>query len=245
MRSAVRCLLGGLLAIGAAAAPGADNTIHVAFGESLEPYVMVDSNSGIEVDIIRAAFAARGLAMAPQYVSQPRLATALEHADIEAVATLGRQSGVRAYYSNTYIAYEDVAITLKSRQIRLTQISDLNQYSVLAFPRATLYLGTEFRTMASNNPRYAGTADQLNQNRLLYRDGIDVVVADRRIFQWMDRKQELQFHEQAQPVDIYHLFPPTTYQLVCRSLSLCETFNQGLKIIQSNGQYDKILATYR
>jgi ABC-type amino acid transport substrate-binding protein len=206
---------------------------------------MANSNNGIEVDIIRSAFAARGITVKPQYVSQPRLASVLDHPEIDAVATLGRQSGIRAYYSNTYIIYEDVAITLKSRQIKLTQVADLSRYNVLAFSRAPIYLGAEFRAMASTNPHYAEVADQLNQNRLLYRGAIDVVIADRRIFQWMDRKQEQQFHEKTLPVNMYHLFAPTAYQLACRSLQLCETFNQGLKAIQSNGEYDRILNTYR
>ncbi|BEV73071.1 MULTISPECIES: ABC transporter substrate-binding protein [unclassified Paludibacterium] len=245
MRSAVRALLCSWLWLGTCLPAGAGTAIRVAFGESLEPYVMVDSNNGIEVDIIRAAFAARGIAVTPQYLSQPRLPSALEQSEIEAVATLGRQSGVHAFFSNTYVAYEDVAIALKQRQLKLAQIHDLEGLNILAFPNATHYLGSEFRALAWRNPHYAETADQINQNRLLYRGAIDVVVSDRRIFQWMDRKQALQFHEKPQPVDIFHLFPPTTYQLACRSQSLCETFNQGLKIIQGNGEYERILNNYR
>ncbi|TDR80693.1 substrate-binding periplasmic protein [Paludibacterium purpuratum] len=244
MRSVVHYLLGCLLVVSAGWAAGAELSIRVAFGESLEPYVMADSNNGIEVDIIRAAFAVRGIAVTPQYVSQPRLATALESPGIDAVATLGRQSGIRTNYSNTYVSYDDVAITLKSRQLKLTQIADLVHYNVLAYSNAKIYLGPEFHVMANKNPHYAEAADQMNQNRLLYRGAIDVVVADRRIFQWMDHKLEPQFHEKPQPVEMYHLFPPTEYQLACRTSVLCDTFNQGLKIIQKNGEYDRILARY-
>lgn len=239
-RIALACLL---IAVCAPVAT-AGQMVRVAFGESLEPYVMADDR-GIEVDIIRAAFQARGYQISPEYFSQPRLPMALEKNEIDAVATLGQQSGVKAAFSDIYISYEDEAITLSERHLSLKDPRELGRYRVLAFAHARQYLGTAFADMANSNPRYSETADQLNQARLLHRGLVDVVIADKRIFQWMSRRQEQQFKEKARPVDEHRLFAPTTYRLACRSPQLCAAFNQGLKDILASGQYQKILDQYR
>jgi polar amino acid transport system substrate-binding protein len=240
-RSFALCLLMSVFACKAIAGP----LVHIAFGESLEPYVMASNNSGIEVEIVRAAFLARGYQIEPEYFSQPRLPMALEKSDIDAVATLGEQSGIKAGYSDVYISYEDEAITLADRHLTLKSPRDLEHLSVLAFSHARSYLGPEFADMARHNPRYSETADQLDQARQLYHGLVDVVIADRRIFLWMSRMQTQQFKEKTLPVDEHRLFPPTAYRLACRTPQLCATFNRGLKDIQANGQYQKILDQYR
>lgn len=240
-----RLIAACLLMLSAAVPACADPVVRIAFGESLEPYVMSSGDSGIEIDIIRAAFQARGYQIHTEYFSQPRLPMALEKEEIDAVATLGQQSGVKAVFSDVYISYEDEAITLADRHLTLKSPNDMQRLSVLAFSHARRYLGPAFADMARRNPRYSETADQLNQTRLMYRGLVDVVISDRRIFQWMSRKQMQQFHERVQPVDEHRMFPPTTYRLACRTPQLCAQFNQGLKDIQANGQYQKILEQYR
>jgi ABC-type amino acid transport substrate-binding protein len=240
-RAVVAALLLSIAAFHAEA--GAD--VCIAFGESLDPYVMDNASRGIEVDIIRAAFQARGIRIHTASFSQPRLPAALDKKDIDAVATLGSQSGVKAFFSEVYIAYEDEAITLSERHLVLKNPHDMEHLNVLAFSHARSYLGPAFADMASHNPHYGETADQLDQARMLYRGLVDVVIADRYIFRLMSDKQAETFKEKVLPVDEHHLFPPTTYQLACRTAQLCDTFNQGLNIIRENGKYQQIIDQYR
>ena len=133
-------ILGGML-LALAAQAWAQKTIKVAFGESLEPYVMEGGKTGLELEIVRAALQERGYLIEPVFFSQPRLPMAMKSKDIDAVATVGEQAGLQAEYSDVYISYEDVAITLASRHIQLHNPKELGAYRVLAFSLAKQYLG--------------------------------------------------------------------------------------------------------
>ncbi|MBP7580347.1 MAG: hypothetical protein KA757_04965, partial [Vogesella sp.] len=87
-------------------------TVAVAFGESLEPYVIPQLEAGIELDIIRAALKSQHYEMKPVFLSQKRLPQALADRKIDAVATIVPESGAKGAYSDVYISYEDKAITL-------------------------------------------------------------------------------------------------------------------------------------
>ncbi|WP_374421710.1 substrate-binding periplasmic protein [Chromobacterium sp.] len=237
-------ILGGIL-LALAAQAWAQKTIKVAFGESLEPYVMEGGKTGLELEIVRAALQERGYLIEPVFFSQPRLPMAMKSKDIDAVATVGEQAGLQAEYSDVYISYEDVAITLASRHIQLHNPKELGAYRVLAFSLAKQYLGPAYKEMAKANPNYAETANQVDQNRLLFRGSVDVVVADRNIFAWMNHKLSSQFKEKTAPVDIHRLFAPTLYRMAFRSATLKDEFNHGLRAIQKNGVYKQIVNRYQ
>lgn len=228
-----------------APARAADTTVRIAFGESLEPYINHDGQSGLEVDIIRAALSERGLFLKPLTVSQPRLGKALLQTDVDGVATVLPESYPKAAFSDVYIHYEDVAIVLADSHIRLDSIADLARYRVLAFPMARQYLGPEFAAMANANPRYAEAANQIDQNRLLYRGAIDVVVADRNIFAGMDQKLRQTYLESPALVKEYHLFVRIPYRIAFKNERLRNEFNQGLQAIQRNGVYQKLTRRFR
>lgn len=217
----------------------------IAFGESLEPYVMPEDASGIEVDLVRAALEQSGHSLRPVFLSQSRLPRALNNPNVDGIATITPDSGLQAHYSDVYIHYEDVAFTLKKRQIKLEKISDLGNWRIVAFPLATVYLGSELARLAHKNPLYQETANQLEQNRLLYRGVADVVIADRRIFQFMDKRVRDEFQEQVLPVQMHELFIRLPYRIAFRDKVLSKAFNQGLRQIQDKGIYQQILQRYQ
>lgn len=223
----------------------AAQVLNVAFGESLEPYVMPQQASGIEVEIIREALRAEGLGMQPVFMAQKRLPLALKNPRIDAIATIRPDSGLKAAYSDPYVYYEDVAITLRSRNLQLREVAELGKYSISAFPLATQYLGAEFARMAANNPRYGETGNQVDQNRLLYRHLIDVVVADQRIFKYMNQRVVSDFREVVQPVSYHQLFEKLPYRVAFRSTALRDRFNRGLATLNGNGLYQQILNRFQ
>ncbi|WP_174873266.1 substrate-binding periplasmic protein [Vogesella oryzae] len=232
---ALCCLLPGGLRAGG---------LVVAFGESLEPYVIPQLESGIEVDIIRAALEAGGMQLKPVFLAQKRLPYAFANPAVQAIATMLPGYGVNGAYSDVYISYEDKAITLASRELQFKHIADLANYSILAFPMANRYLGAEFSSLASQHPAYSETGNQLDQNRLLYRGSVDVVVADIHIFKYMNRRLLTDFHEVPREVKYHDLFPRVPYRVLFRSPELRDRFNNGLQQLQRNGLYQQILARY-
>lgn len=233
-----------LLLSGLSLAGQRGQTVVVAFGESLEPYVIPQLESGIELDIIRAALKVGNYEMQPLFLSQKRLPQALADRKIDAVATIVPESGARGAYSEVYITYEDKAITLSQRRLDINKIADLTGYSLSAFPLAGQYLGSEFAAMAARHPDYHETGNQIDQNRLLYRGSIDVVVADYRIFNYMNKRMQADFGEQPQPVTYHDIFIKLPYRVLFRQPTLRDAFNHGLKQIQQNGEYQRILKRY-
>jgi polar amino acid transport system substrate-binding protein len=244
MHTTIHGLCALLACLAPAMAQAGQATITVAFGESLEPYVIPELAAGIEVDIIRAALKARQLEMQPVFLSQKRLPRALGDRRIDAVATIVPESGTRGAYSDVYISYEDKAITLAQRQLAIRSVADLAGYRISAFPLAGQYLGSEFARLAARHPDYHETGNQIDQNRLLYRGSVDVVVADHRIFAYMNKRMQREFNETPQPVNYHDIFIKLPYRVLFRQPSLRDAFNQGLKHIQQNGDYQRILKRY-
>jgi polar amino acid transport system substrate-binding protein len=241
MKYGLYALLASLAPALAQAGPG---SVTVAFGESLEPYVIPELASGIEVDIIRAALKARQYEMQPVFLSQKRLPLALADRRVDAVATIAPASGARGAYSDVYISYEDKAISLAQRQLAIRSVADLAGYSISAFPLAGQYLGSEFARLTARHPNYHETGNQIDQNRLLYRGSVDVVVADQRIFAYMNKRMAAEFNETPLPVSYHDIFIKLPYRVLFRQPMLRDAFNQGLKHIQQNGDYQRILKRY-
>lgn len=221
------------------------STLVVAFGESLEPYVMPADKSGIEVEIVREALKSQSITMQPVFLSQKRLPLAFSNREIDAISTIVPDSGIEGAYSDVYIHYEDKAITLASRKLSLSKVGDLARFSVLAFPHAAKYLGPEFATLSQNHPNYRETGDQVDQNRTLYRGNVDVVVSDIRIFNYMDRRMQERFGESPKAVQYHDIFVKIPYRMLFRSPAMRDAFNKGLHQLQQSGRYQQILNRYR
>ncbi|MFC3530619.1 substrate-binding periplasmic protein [Vogesella facilis] len=237
-------LLAVLLAAHAGAAPAPEPIVTVAFGESLEPYAIPPLGSGIEVDIVREALQQQGLQLKPLFLAQKRLPYALGSKEMDAVATMLPNYGVNGAYSEPYIQYQDKAITLAERNLAITSIGDLARYRVLGFPLASQYLGSAFRQLTQQHPAYSETGNQLDQNRLLFRGSVDVVVADVRIFSYMNRRMQSDFHETPRPVHYHNLFPQLSYRVLFRSPQQRDAFNHGLRQLQQSGRYQQIIDKY-
>lgn len=233
----------GMLAC-ALAVPVAAHDITVAFGESLEPYVIPASASGIEVDIIREALQHGKLGLKPVFLAQKRIPFALGNRQIDAVATMLPDFGVKGAYSEPYITYQDKAITLAARNLVLDSVADLGRYRVVGFPLASQYLGASFHQLTAQHPEYSETGNQLDQNRLLYRGSIDVVVADVRIFNYMNQRMQSEFGEPVRTVRYHALFPNLQYHVLFRSSTLRDSFNAGLRQLQRSGRYRQIIDKY-
>ena len=239
---AVRLVAG--LCCGCLAASATAHNITVAFGESLEPYVIPASASGIEVDIIREALQHSKLGLKPVFLAQKRVPFALGNRNIDAVASMLPEFGVKGAYSEPYIEYQDKAITLAARNLELESIADLARYRVIGFPLASQYLGPSFRQLTAQHPAYSETGNQMDQNRLLYRGSIDVVVADVRIFNYMNQRMQSEFHEPVRAVRYHDLFSSLQYRVLFRSSELRDSFNAGLRQLQRSGRYRQIIDKY-
>ncbi|WP_152619789.1 substrate-binding periplasmic protein [Paramagnetospirillum magnetotacticum] len=219
--------------------------VTVGVGLSLSPYVIPEQLRGMEYDIAKGALALEGHEMKPVFLPLGRVAKALDGGQMDAAMTQRPGTLAGLVYSEVYITYRNYAITLASRALSIERLEDLAGKSVLAFQRATAYLGPEFKAVADANPSYREESNQVIQPLLLYKGRVDVVVADRNIFDWFANQPEVRDKVDTGQKVVYHpLFPPTDYRMAFRDPTLRDAFNHGLARLKAEGEYDRIVARY-
>lgn len=227
------------------ASPGQAREVSLAVGRSLAPYVILPDWRGIEYDVVKRAFELSGHVVVPRSIPLARVTKDFESGRVDAAMTVTEVFGPTAFYSQSHIAYHNVAITLAKRDQTITLMADLSDKAVVAFQNASLFLGADYKAAVEHNPRYREEAHQSVQPTLLFLDRIDVVVADRNIFSWFANGADVRGKtDTTQAVRVHPLFAPTEYRVAFRDASLRDDFNHGLKQLRDSGEYDRIVASY-
>jgi len=216
--------------------------IKIAVGYSLPPYVIEKENRGIELDIVRESLRLQGINVIPLYVPAARIRYSIENGSSEAAMTVNEDSGIHAFYSNPHIFYQNVVVSIKSRNLKLTSVESLADYSVVAWQDAKLYLGEPYKKSVERCKNYAEMADQLGQVAMIMAGRTDLLVIDRHIFQYFAQSKQLPVA--AVPTTIHELFPVSEYKVCFRDKDVRDAFNRGLAQLKKSGRYDEIIEFY-
>ena len=216
--------------------------VAMAIGMAIAPYNIPESNSGIELDIVREALGMKGYVIVPKYVPFARRNLELLEKRVDGVLTINTNSGIEAYYSDEHLVCENVVVSLKKKGLKVEKAQDLKGKSVVAFQEATIYLGEDFAAMAKENPEYRELAGQQLQINLLYGDRVDAIVLDRNIFRYL--KERNRKVDTTQPVDIACIFKPTPFRVAFSSKKVRDDFNEGLRKLRESGRYGEIVEGY-
>lgn len=223
--------------------PVTAENLKVAVGLALPPYVLADTNSGIELDIVREALALKGHTITPVYLPFARVPIALADKEVHAALTVNESSGLKnVHFSDSHVTYQNVAVSLKSRNVDIQTVSDLGNYSIIAFQDATKYLGDEYADMAAKNSRYIEKAKQSNQITMLFSSRVDTIVMDINIFKYF-RQHEDKVDTSAEEA-IHEIFPHSKYKVGFLSVDLRDQFNAGVAELRASGKYNEIVNKY-
>lgn len=242
-----------LLALSALPA-SATQELRIGFGLHKPPYILEPRResqaagerpglSGFEVEIVEQALAAGGYRIMAEPYPPARSLALLRAGHLDGMATVTEGVGTGGHFSHDYIAYRNVAVTLRQRALRLDSTADLARYSVAAFQNARFILTPEYAAAVAGHKNYTEHAQQITQNRLLYSGRVDVVIGDRLIFLALSRKLSDGI-DATQPITFHALFPTTPRKMVFRDAAVRDAFNAGLKRIRANGTYAAIEARY-
>jgi polar amino acid transport system substrate-binding protein len=225
--------------------PAAADEISFGF-RPVPPYVMVDGAgkwSGVEYEIIVAALAVKGHTVKAESMPLARLVETFKAGGLKGAAPILPATNSGGTLSDSYLTYNNVAMGLKSANLKIASLADLKGLSIVAFQTATKALGPDFAAVVEGNPKYIEEGQQITQIRLLANKRVDVVIGESRILNWFLKSPETGVDPATQVVE-YQVFPPTNYRVAFANPKHAEDFNAGLAAIRKNGTFDAILAKY-
>lgn len=223
--------------------------VTMAFGLALPPYVISESSSGFELEVIKEALALKGHNLKPMFVPLARVPEMLRSRQVDSAERgtpeLTEDRGF-FYGLESAVTYQDYAISLKKNNLSIQSYADLKDKSVIGFQGATTFLGSEYAGAVAGNAKYSETADQKRQPMMLFSGRTQVIVGDHNIFKYfsqavageVDVKQDVTFHK---------IFPPssaTHNHQVFLDKQIRDDFNAGLKQLKSSGRYNDIVKRY-
>lgn len=208
-------------------------------------------DSGIEIDLIRAALKPFGHTIKPVIVPKVRLPLILKANEADIAATIQGVDGDGLFFSDPYIQFHNHAVSKKKRDIKINTLPDVDKYSFIIWQGGWKNLGAEFEATYKPDANgkfranYTEAHSQLNQARMFWADRAELVIMDKKIFEHFrkllrneyDTDEEIVFHDFSKN--------QTNYSAAFRNQELRNQFNEGLKKIRANGTYQSIIETYR
>jgi polar amino acid transport system substrate-binding protein len=222
--------------------------VNMGFGESLPPYIISESYSGIELDIVREALVFRGHILKPDFFPMARLAISYQTKKVDAIMMdVGEKiSPKNGYYGDIPVLYQNVFITLKKNKRSIKKPEDLKGLSINGFIGASIRYPKWF-TKVIKEGTYFEKNDQLLQVLQLSKGRIDVVLSDYNIFKYYfiqtKRKTNVSFSD----FEVHDVVKedPMNYRPVFCNKKVRDDFNLGLKHLRKIGRikaiYDKYL----
>ena len=222
--------------------------VNFIFGLSLPPYVIQEASSGFELEIIREALAVKGHTLKPSFNSFSLVTQLLREKKADG-AQRGNPDLVDGsgffYAANQTVAYQDVAISLKSNNFKIENLNDIKGKTIVSFQGASKFMGKDFSEAVAGNPKYSESANEDKKTKQLYANGLDVLVGDINIFKYyknkvtgVDTRHEIVYHKIFSDHDIKTNHP------VFIDKQICDDFDAGLKLLKSNGRYKEIIKKY-
>ncbi|MCX9134859.1 transporter substrate-binding domain-containing protein [Aeromonas veronii] len=220
--------------------------LRVGVSFSMPPYIIDQGPRGIELDLIRSAFAGTTYEIVFEYLPVARTFRQFESGKLDAIINVTPGMVDPALLSAPVLIFHNRVFTLNDTHINT--LDDLLPLRVVAFQRATDFLGGEFAAMANNNPRYTETAKQQAQVSLLLVGRVDAIVLDELIFQyfWAQAQNDVRLKEAFRTAKIRQadLFPPTYCHFAFHSADARTLFDRQLEAMRKDGRYQQIFAAY-
>lgn len=219
------------------------NHLQIAASFAKPPYIMPDTHSGFEIELMTDIFKELKHDVKFAYMPYDRSIELLNLKQTDVALTLNNLSGVAPQYlSDIYVFYQNVALSLKDKNLPIQKLQDLSRYSVLGFQSASDVLGPEFAAAIKGNKLYTEIADQSLQLELLLNEQTDVIIIDLNIFHYLSL--ELTGSDQFEKVTVHPFFAPSRYSAGFKDLTLKQQFNQTLGKYVSSGRYEALKAKY-
>lgn len=237
------CLISFVPVQAAEASSDLGKEILIGVSSTVPPYIDPATGAGIEIQLIQEAFSIVGYRPRFKFLTRNGSENNYKAEKID-VILINRSANnkLNGYLSEDLIAYHNYAISLKRKKYKLKNIDDLSYYRVVGFYNATRYLGAEYSKAVSRSPLYREVETQADQVHALYREMVDIVIADARVFEYFQNEIKDSvgvFHE----VVKHELFSDSPRHLFFQSRVDRDLFDLGLRTLKAKGRYESILTS--
>ncbi|MCC1497825.1 ABC transporter substrate-binding protein [Alcanivorax sp. 1008] len=236
---ALYLLLSGLLLSSA----GHARELLIATSSSIPPYVITDQHRGIVVEIIQQALEPSGYQVEFVYAPNRRVQRMIEERQVDGVYNLAANTLPNVHYSHRIIDYQNVAISLKKSQLTLNSLTDLTDLRVVVFQNSEKFLGTEFKNLIRDGHVFPEVSNQRSQVLMLFRERAEVIIMERRIFEYFHR-QLSSTGEIGGDYVIHPIFNPAPRYAAFLDATVRDQFNAGLAQLEADGSLDEIMNRY-
>lgn len=221
--------------------------VTMSFAEKIPPYIIPETNSGIELEVIGEALAYKGHVLKPKYFPLARVPISFKDNWVDAAMTdLGEDlSKIGGYYGNPAVWYNNIFITLKERNITINQPEDLKGLIVTSFQGAVKRYPKWLKQVKKDN-NYKEQHNQKLQVLVLNKKRVDVILSDRKIYKYYALKLKREEGIILKPIQEHQFIKLNlmNYRPIFRNKQIRDDFNEGLKHIKNNGKYQAIYDKY-
>ena len=188
---------------------------------------------GIDVDIINSISQRLGYQAEFHLLVYNRLIEDFRNGkyDIASPAAFDTDIG---YLTSAYLPFEDVAVTLRSRNVKIDTINDLEGKSIVAYQTARDVLGSDFAGIITED-HYLEIADREAQLKLLANNRTDVVIGERRLLTYIMKQYYPDMKLAVHPV-----FEARPYGAIIKDEAIRDAFDKELQKMEATGELERI-----
>lgn len=226
------------------ATPAAGRDLVIATSSSIPPYVITDQHRGIVVEVLQEALLPRGYQIEFVYAPNRRVEHMIEERQVDGVYNLAAGSLDSVHYSDAIIDYHNVAITLADFPHKIDSLASLQDLRVVVFQNAPKFLGQDFLQLISDGHDFPEVSNQRSQVLMLFRGRADVIIMERRIFEYFHNQLRSSGEIGGGGYRIHTLFPPAPRYAAFVDADIRDQFNAGLQKLKDSGRLQAIIERY-
>lgn len=218
-------------------------SLELVAGLPKPPFIVEEQGKGMQLDIIREAFAMSN--KTANFIHMPfgRNITGFHSSNADGVITLlPNYEHPSLNISKPYITYQNVVVTLLENQYSIETVDDLSDKSIVAFQNARKNLGTDFGEMVSYSIDYREVHDQEKQMEMLFLRRAQAIILDINIFKYYMKHRQQSFY--TKPFTVHYIFNERPYSLGLKSKKTVKEFDKNIQLMKENGSYQLILDNY-
>ncbi|MEZ9142627.1 MULTISPECIES: substrate-binding periplasmic protein [unclassified Shewanella] len=217
-----------------------DKVVNFTTSSSIKPFFFVDEQRGLQYELLQAALATSHVKLGQvTFASNLRALRLVKTKKIDCIINSPANSE-GLFLTQSLIDYQNSVFYLSKNQLAIDSVQDLKNVSLVGFQNASQYLGQEFLEIAKTHSNYIEVANQKNQVLMLFRERIQAIILEERIFDYYRSQIDSQIKS---PVEVtkVKLFGQAPRYIACHDPETAILVNEAISQLKQTNLYQDIL----